>query len=73
MTSKLLTDAEAHELIMARQASLPREEWQARIDEANAVFNRQEAAERAYAGSASHVKRNATPKRSHKVTEVLTG
>jgi hypothetical protein len=32
MSAKQLTDAEVHELVIARQASLTREEWQERLD-----------------------------------------
>ena len=73
MNERPQSDAELHEMIMARQAARSREEWQALVDEANMVFDRQEARERAITGSGSHVKPNATSKRSHKVTEVLVG
>jgi hypothetical protein len=32
MSAKQLTDAEVHELVIERQASLTREEWQERLD-----------------------------------------
>ncbi|MGO8672930.1 MAG: hypothetical protein ACLQVD_16410 [Capsulimonadaceae bacterium] len=45
MSMTKLTDAEVHELILARQASLTREEWQARLNEAAALFGLREDAD----------------------------
>ena len=45
--STIISDADAHELVMERFDSMTREEWQARLDEAAAAFDRQEEAEAA--------------------------
>ena len=73
MNEKPQSDAELHEMIMARQAARSREAWQLLIDEANEAFDRKDAAERAYTRNSSHAKPKATLKRSHKVTKVLAG
>jgi len=44
MSSKEITDAEAHELVIARQSSLTREEWQARLDQVAKRFGHGEPA-----------------------------
>jgi hypothetical protein len=71
MNERPQSDAELHEMIMARQAARSREAWQVLIDETNEVFDRQEAAERAYTHNGSHAESKAIPKRSHKKVEVL--
>jgi hypothetical protein len=72
MSSKPLSDAELHDAIMARQATLSREEWQERIDAANEAFDRQEAVELAVARNGAHPKsRKASRESSQTAAEII--
>ena len=48
MSTRKLSDAEVHPLVIESIRSMTREEAQALVDEAKIVFDRQEAEERAY-------------------------
>lgn len=48
MSTRKLSDAEVHPLVIESIRSMTREEAQALVDEAKTVFDRQEAEERAY-------------------------
>ena len=68
-----LKDAEAHELVMKRFDAMTHDDWQARVAAAKAVFDRQEAEERAYSRNGSHVEPEVAPTGAHNCTEVLVG
>jgi hypothetical protein len=53
MSNRKLSDEEVQPLVLEGIRSMTREEWQARIDATKDAFDRQEAAERAYARNGS--------------------
>jgi hypothetical protein len=64
MSSKALSDAEVHELIMARQASRTREEWQELFDRAAERFGRDETTVSTSTRNGSHPKSAKKSKKS---------
>ena len=66
MSTTKLTDAEVHDLVIQRIRSRTREEWQARLNEAAALFGRDEETVASHASASSPGKYRLRDLRGHR-------